>query len=106
MKSKQDELLLFLPVVEIVEIQGPDHATTVSVLLDHLGLAPDLVDIVVAHPLVALPGNRANGVGRVLPLLPSLILQSVANLERISRKIIIFFIKGLSEQNVRGLKSS
>lgn len=73
---QQRVLLTAARVGEIIQIQGPDHATPKPVVNDPLRLSTDHVDVVIADPLVALVRIRSHPGHRVLNNSPSLALDT------------------------------
>lgn len=71
-----------LPVLEVIQVQRPDHGSTEVQLLDELRLLPDHCPVVIAHPLVTLVGVRAHASALVLLDGPAVVIHTVADLNK------------------------
>merc|ERR1719309_1040146 len=49
------------PVVEVIQVEGPDHGTTQTHRFDVLRLLPDHGDVIVADPLVPFVSIGSHG---------------------------------------------
>ena len=67
-------------ILEVVEVEGPNHGATETHLLHVVGLVPNSVNVVKADPLVALVRVRSHSVQRIPDDSPPIILHLLANL--------------------------
>lgn len=79
--AKERVVLTATDVVEVVQVQRPDHGPSEPVVLDELGLSPDGLDVIEPGPLVALEGVGPNPSLRVVHHFESLVLDIRAYLQ-------------------------
>ena len=90
--AQEGVLLAAANVVEVIQVQSPDHGSAVALGLDELGLAAHHGHVVVAHPLVALEGVGTQGLPVVVHHSPTLALDLLAYL-RLRRRQTVDFSK-------------
>lgn len=68
-------------ILEVVQVESPNHATGQIHRLDQLCFTFQRLLIVVGHPLVVFVGKRTHATLRIAYNLPTLVLDAITNLK-------------------------